>query len=71
MYYVSTDKISVAEYNAQVTIREGYHGATAKWADVLEHQNGLEFAILKHKNHECDLTLIDELPIDWYKTEEP
>ena len=43
MYYVSTDKNSIVEYNTQVTTGEGYHGTTIKWADILEHQNGFDF----------------------------
>ena len=70
MYYVSTDKNSIVEYNTQVTTGEGYNGTTIKWADILEHQNGFDFAIIKHDNYDCGLTLVNELPTDWYPNEE-
>ena len=65
MYYTGT-KQECEDYNTKVTLGENYQGSTIDFASVKEHQNGEGFAILKHKNYESDMTLIDKIPDSWY-----
>jgi len=69
MYYKGTEK-ECADYNKKVTLGEKYPKGTIRYAYLKEHQNGIDFAILKHESYESDMTLIDELPSDWFNTEE-
>ena len=69
MYYTGT-KQECEDYNTKVTLGENYHGSTIDFASVKEHQNGVEFSILKHESYESDMTLINELPSDSYNTAE-
>jgi len=58
MYYTSTDRETLDAYNAKVVAGENYDGTTTvRWADVIEHQDGDQFAILKHSGY----ALIDGL----------
>ena len=53
MYYTSTDKETLAAYNEKIVESEGYDGTmTVRWADVIEHQDGDQFAILKHSSYQ-------------------
>ena len=65
MYYIGT-KEECEAYNNQVTLVENYQGSTTSWANVTSNQNGEGFAILKHKNYESKMTLIDKIPDSWY-----
>ena len=65
MYYKGTEK-ECADYNKKVTLGEKYPNGTIKYAYVIEHKNGIDFAILKHENYESDMTLIDKIPDSWY-----
>ena len=69
MYYKGTEK-ECADYNKKVTLGEKYPNGTIRYAYVIEHKNGIDFAILKHDNYESDMTLINELPSDWYNNTE-
>ena len=52
MYYTSTDKETLAAYNDMVVEAEGYDGTTTvSWSNVIEHQDGDQFAILKHSSY--------------------
>ncbi len=53
MYYTSTDKETLAAYNDMVVESEGYDGTTTvSWSNVIEHQDGDQFAILKHSSYQ-------------------
>ena len=64
MYYTGT-KRKCENYNKKVTLGEGYSGSTTKWADVVTHNDGGRFAILKHKDytHTMDLIVLTD---DWF-----
>ena len=58
MYYTSTDRETLDDYNSKVVAGENYDGTTTvRWADVIEHHEGGQFAILKHSGY----ALIDGL----------
>jgi len=69
MYYRGT-KEQCEDYNTKVTSKENYQGSTNSWANVTSNQNGQGFAILKHKNYQSDMTLIDKIPDSWYNNTE-
>jgi len=52
MYYTSTDRETLDDYNSKVVAGENYDGTTTvRWADVIEHHEGGMFAILKHSGY--------------------
>lgn len=65
MYYIGT-KRECESYNEHVSIGEGYNGTTTHWAEIIEHPNGTDFAILKHQNYDAELTLVESLGDDWF-----
>jgi len=65
-YYTSTTKADLEAYNTLVTTGEGYNGTTTGWADIVEHPNGLDFAMLKHPNYDAELTLEETLGTEWF-----
>ena len=69
-YYTSTTKADLEAYNTLVTTGEGYNGTTTQWATIVEHPNGLDFAILKHPNYDATLTIEESLGAEWYPSEE-
>jgi hypothetical protein len=53
MYYTSTDREKLEAYNDQVVAGENYDGIkTVRWANVIEHYQGGQWAILKHPDHQ-------------------
>ncbi len=53
MYYTSTDKETLDDYNAKVVTGENYDGTTTVlWANVVEHHEGGQFAVLKHNGYQ-------------------
>ena len=68
-YYTSTTKADLEAYNTLVTTGEGYNGTTTNWATIVEHPNGLDFAILKHPNYDATLTIEESLGAEWYPNE--
>ena len=65
-YYTSTTKADLEAYNTLVTTGEGYNGTTTNWATIVEHPNGLDFAILKHPNYDATLTIEEQLGAEWF-----
>lgn len=52
MYYTSQDKETLEAYNEKIVEAEGYDGTTTvSWSNVIEHQDGDQFAILKHSSY--------------------
>ena len=52
MYYTSTERDILEDYNSKVAAGENYDGnKTVRWADVIEHHEGGQFAILKHPSY--------------------
>ena len=68
-YYTSTTKADLEAYNTLVKTGEGYNGTTTNWATIVEHPNGLDFAILKHPNYDAELTELETLGADWFPEE--
>ena len=66
MYYTSENKNDLIDYNNEVTEKEGYKSTTVKWSSVVEHQNGIDYAIKKHDKYLCDLETLEELTSDWF-----
>lgn len=59
MYYKSINKQDCIDYDNQVTQEENYV-ENDNWANPIEREGN--WYILKHKDYECDLELISELP---------
>jgi len=67
MYYTSTNKADLEAYNDKVVWGESYDGVyTTDWAQVIEHPNGVDFAMLKHPNYDAELTELETLGADWF-----
>ena len=69
MYYTSTTKAELKEYNQLVTDGENYSSSTTNWAGVVEHPNGKNYAILMHPSYETELTFVKSLSEDWFTNE--
>ena len=70
MYYTGTQEQCEA-YNTEVTLRENYQSSTTRWAEVVEHPNGTDFAILMKGSgdEESEMTEVSELSADWFPNE--
>ena len=69
-YYTSTKKSDLEAYNTSVVEGEGYDGVyTTNWAGIIEHPNGVDFAIVKHKSYTAELTIEESLGAEWYPKE--
>ena len=67
MHYTSTNKADLEAYNKKVVWGENYDGVyTTDWAQVIEHPNGVDYAMLKHPNYDTELTLLETLSEDWF-----
>ena len=72
MYYTSTNKSEVEAYNTLVTqsANLGGEGSQAlKWADVITHKDGNQFAIIKNNNYPSEMQEIESLD-GWFETQE-
>ena len=72
MYYTSTNKSEVEAYNNLVTqsANLGGEGSQAlKWADVITHKDGNQFAILKNENYPSEMQEIESLD-GWFENQE-
>lgn len=62
MYYVSENKQELESYNQLVSESENYDGiSTLSWANIIEHQNGITYAILAHPKYPTELDTIESL----------
>lgn len=70
MYYTSSNREDLEAYNATVTLSEGYNGTTQQWANIIEHKDGGQFAILKHGSY-VDSSFLEVESLDgWFEIEE-
>ena len=70
MYYTSTNKADLEAYNKKVVWGEEYDGVhTTDWASIIEHPNGVDFAMLKHDNYTTELTTLETLSEDWFPSD--
>ena len=70
MYYTSDNKSDLEAYNNLVVVSEGYDGRTTqRWANVIEHPEETQFAILKHDNYQTDLNTVETLDSSWFDDE--
>lgn len=70
MYYISDNKSDLEAYNNLVKVAERYDGTTTTdWANVIEHPEGTQFAILKHDNYQTDLNTVETLDSSWFDDE--
>ena len=66
MYYTSDDKADLENYNKKVSEGERYDGQfTTKWAEIIEHKDGNQYAILKHNNYHSPLQSVSDLT-EWF-----
>lgn len=68
MFYISNNKADLEAYNQRVVDGEQYDGTTTTtWANIIEHQNGNQFAIFKHdKYHDDSLQSLEDLDESWF-----
>ena len=59
-------KADLEAYNTSVNSGEGYSGTTTQWANIVEHPNGEDFAILKHDSYTAELTEEEALGAEWF-----
>jgi hypothetical protein len=65
-YYKGTYQ-ECLDYDNRVTVGEAYNQDRGiNWAIIHEHPNGVDYAILKHKNYEAELTELETLSTDWF-----
>ena len=67
MYYVSEYRDILEAYNDKIVAGENYDGIKCvRWADVIEHHEGGQFAILKHPSYQLTDDQLDDFgnPID-------
>ena len=70
MYYISNDRAELETYNDLVSQSENYDGiSTTQWANVIEHKDGNQFAILANPKYPSEtLTTVDVLD-GWFEEE--
>jgi len=70
MYYTSTNREELVAYNEAVNSGEGYNGTTTQWAEIIEHPNRTDYAILKHPKYDAELTELETLGAEWFPQNE-
>jgi len=66
-YYITNNKSEAEAYNTAVTAAHGHNMQdTVKWADVIEHPNGNQFAIQEAIAVSSTMQKVDELTSDWF-----
>ena len=70
MYYISSNKQDLEDYNELVSQNENYDGvSTTQWANVIEHKDGNQFAILANPKYPSEtLQTVDTLD-GWFEEE--
>lgn len=69
MFYISNNKADLEAYNQRVVDGEQYDGTTTTtWANIIEHQNGNQYAILANSKYESTLQTVDTLD-GWFEEE--
>lgn len=68
MYYISNQIQEVESYNNHIASLEMYPSHW-KWADVITHKDGNQFAILKHNNYPSEMQEIESLE-GWFENQE-
>lgn len=69
MIYIGTLE-QCEQYDKKVTDGQNYQGVTTRWAVPKKHPVEDLYCIVKHKNYESDMELVESLSDDWIKTEE-
>ena len=65
-YFVTNNRQEAEAYNAAVTKAHRHSGSTKRWAKVIEHPNGNQFAILKAPSVNSQMQKVEELSQDWF-----
>ena len=66
-YYITNNKAEAEAYNTAVTAAHGYNMQdTVRWANIIEHPNGNQFAIMAAPAVEANMSKVDELTSDWF-----
>lgn len=69
MYYVSENKQELEAYNQLVSQSENYDGiSTVTWANIIEHKNGITYAILANPKYLAELDTVKNLD-GWFSDE--
>lgn len=70
MYYTSENKQDLEAYNQLVSESENYDGiSTLSWANIIEHKNGITYAILANPKYPSEsLDTIERLD-GWFPDE--
>lgn len=65
-YYITNNKAEAEAYNTAVTAAHGYNMQdTVKWADIIEHPNGNQFAIQAAAAVQSPMQLVEQLDNTW------
>jgi hypothetical protein len=68
--YLKGTQAQCKAYNKEVVEKENFIGSTTGYAKVEEHQNGVDFCILKHPRYKSDLEQIENLE-GWFDNTQP
>lgn len=65
MYYISTDKVKLENYNDLVSQKENYDNInTIKWAVIIKHKDLELYAILANDKYLLDAETVEHIN-DW------
>ena len=53
-------------YNSTVTDAQNYQGRTSRWANIRKHPTKDLWCIVKHDDHNSDMTQVEALSEDWF-----
>lgn len=67
-YYIGTHN-ECQQYNELVTFSNNFGSVTDVWATLVQHPNGVDFAIKKHPKHDSAMKEVNALPADWFVNE--
>jgi len=70
MYYTSNDRVELETYNNLVSQSENYDGiSTTQWANVIEHKDGNQFAILANPKYLIETLQTVDVLDGWFEEE--